>query len=136
MKFFVKIFLLLFLVSCSSREIKISKHAKINDFNQYENNYLSEEKRSIKKSKIFSFFFKNIFFPPKKKDFKLMEIDKQIYNNDSSLLTWAGHSTFLLQFKNTNILIDPHFSMRASPLSFIGPKRICPQYLTKIICLE
>ena len=62
-----------------------------------------------------------------------MDINKQIYNNDSSLLTWAGHSTFLLQFKNTNILIDPHFSLRASPFSYIGPKDICPQYLIKII---
>ncbi len=131
MKLLIKIFLLLILVSCSSREIKVSKYAKINDFNQYENNYLSEEKRSIKKSKFFSFFFKNIFFPPKKKKFKLMEIDKQIYNNDSSLLTWAGHSTFLIQFKNTNILIDPHFSMRASPFSYIGPKRYMPSVFNK-----
>ena len=45
MKFLVKIFLLLILVSCSSHDIKASKYAKINDFNQYENNYLSEEKR-------------------------------------------------------------------------------------------
>ena len=101
MKFLIKFFLFLILVSCSSREIKVSKYAKINDFNQYENNYLREEKRSIKKSKFFSFFFKNIFFPPKKKKFKLMKVDKQIYNNDSSLLTWAGHSTFLLKFKNS-----------------------------------
>ncbi len=62
MKFLVKIFLLLILVSCSSRDIKASKYAKINDFNQYENNYLSEEKRAIKKSKIFSFFFKEYLF--------------------------------------------------------------------------
>ena len=67
MKFLVKIFLLLFLVSCSSHDIKASKYAKINDFNQYENNYLSEEKRAIKKSKFFSFFLKNIFLPPRKK---------------------------------------------------------------------
>ena len=57
MKFLIKFFLFLILVSCSSREIKVSKYAKINDFNQYENNYLSEEKRSIKKSKFLSFFF-------------------------------------------------------------------------------
>ena len=70
MKFLVKIFLLLFLVSCSSHDIKASKYAKINDFNQYENNYLSEEKTAIKKSKIFDFYFKNIFFPPQKKTIK------------------------------------------------------------------
>ena len=131
MKFLTKIFLLLILLSCSSRDIKVSKYAKINDLNQYENNYLSEEKRSIKKSKFFSFFFKNIFYPPKTKKFKLMEIDKQIYNNKSSLLTWAGHSTFLLQFKNTNILIDPHFSLRASPFSYVGPKRYMPSIFNK-----
>ena len=61
MKFLVKIFLLLFLVSCSSHDIKASKYAKINDFNQYENNYLSEEKRAIKKSKFFSFFLEISF---------------------------------------------------------------------------
>ena len=70
MKFLVKIFLLLFLVSCSSHDIKASKYAKINDFNQYENNYLSEEKRAIKKSKFFSFFFKIKYYPPMKKKFK------------------------------------------------------------------
>ena len=131
MKLLVKIFLLLFLVSCSSHDIKASKYAKINDFNQYENNYLSEEKRAIKKSKIFSFFLKNIFFPPREKKFNLMDVDNQIYNSDLSLLTWAGHSTFLLQFKNTNILIDPHFSLRASPLSYIGPKRYMPSVFNK-----
>ena len=67
-KLLIKFSLFLILLSFSSREIKISKHAKINDFNQYENNYLSEEKRSIKNSKFFIFFFKNIFFPKKKKN--------------------------------------------------------------------
>ena len=38
-------------------------------------------------------------------------------------LSWLGHSTFLLQTGNTNILTDPVFSDRASPLSFAGPKR-------------
>ena len=69
MKFLVKIFLLLFLVSCSSHDIKASKYAKINDFNQYENNYLSEEKRTIKKSKIFSFFLRISFSHRGKKIF-------------------------------------------------------------------
>lgn len=131
MKLFIKIFLLLFLLSCSSVDIKVSKHAKINHLNQYENNYLTEEKRSIKKSKLFSFFFKNIFMPPPKKKFRLMDVNKKIYNNNSSLLTWAGHSTFLLQLKNINILIDPHFSLRASPFSFIGPKRYMPSVFNK-----
>ncbi len=38
-------------------------------------------------------------------------------------VTWIGHSTFLLQINGTNILTDPIFSERASPLSWAGPKR-------------
>ncbi|MGI8499253.1 MAG: MBL fold metallo-hydrolase [Gemmatimonadaceae bacterium] len=39
------------------------------------------------------------------------------------LATWVGHSTVLLQLGTTNVLTDPIWSARASPLSFIGPKR-------------
>jgi len=38
-------------------------------------------------------------------------------------LTWIGHSTFLLQLAGLNILTDPQLSERASPLSWIGPRR-------------
>jgi L-ascorbate metabolism protein UlaG (beta-lactamase superfamily) len=39
-------------------------------------------------------------------------------------LTFIGHSTFLIQTRAGNILTDPMFSERASPLSFIGPRRV------------
>jgi hypothetical protein len=38
--------------------------------------------------------------------------------------TLIGHASFLLQIANTNILIDPVFSERASPVSFAGSKRV------------
>lgn len=38
--------------------------------------------------------------------------------------TWIGHTTALLQLGGLNILTDPIWSDRASPLSFAGPKRI------------
>ena len=38
-------------------------------------------------------------------------------------VTWIGHATVLAQLGGINLLTDPHFSQRASPLSFIGPKR-------------
>ena len=44
-------------------------------------------------------------------------------------LTWVGHATFLLQTGGENgmsILTDPHFTMRASPFSFAGPRRGTP----------
>jgi N-acyl-phosphatidylethanolamine-hydrolysing phospholipase D len=41
-------------------------------------------------------------------------------------VTWVGHSTFLLQAGGLNILTDPVFSERASPLGWIGPRRLVP----------
>ena len=37
--------------------------------------------------------------------------------------TWVGHSTFLLQVGGHNILTDPMWGTRASPVSFAGPRR-------------
>ena len=37
--------------------------------------------------------------------------------------TWIGHATWLLQTARANILIDPVFSERASPLPWAGPRR-------------
>ncbi len=38
--------------------------------------------------------------------------------------TWIGHSTVLIQTAGINILTDPFFSMRASPVGVAGPKRV------------
>jgi len=39
-------------------------------------------------------------------------------------VTWIGHSTVLVQSQGLNILTDPIWSDRASPFSFVGPKRV------------
>lgn len=41
-------------------------------------------------------------------------------------VTWVGHSTFLIQLSGLNILTDPIWSERASPVSFAGPRRLVP----------
>jgi L-ascorbate metabolism protein UlaG (beta-lactamase superfamily) len=41
-------------------------------------------------------------------------------------LALVGHASWLVQAAGRNILIDPHWSKRASPVSFTGPKRINP----------
>ena len=43
--------------------------------------------------------------------------------------TWIGHSTILLQTGGLNVLTDPVFSERASPLQWLGPKRVMPPAL-------
>ena len=44
--------------------------------------------------------------------------------------TWLGHSSFLLQMGTMNILVDPVFSGRSSPVQFVGPKRFSELPLT------
>jgi L-ascorbate metabolism protein UlaG (beta-lactamase superfamily) len=40
--------------------------------------------------------------------------------------TLIGHASFFVQVANLNILIDPVFSPRCSPVPFAGPKRVNP----------
>lgn len=47
-------------------------------------------------------------------------------NPEAFSVTWIGHSTFLIQIGGLNILTDPHFSDRASPLHWAGPMRMTP----------
>jgi N-acyl-phosphatidylethanolamine-hydrolysing phospholipase D len=47
-------------------------------------------------------------------------------NRQEVAVTWIGHSTLLLQLGGLNILTDPQFSERASPISFSGPARHQP----------
>jgi N-acyl-phosphatidylethanolamine-hydrolysing phospholipase D len=41
-------------------------------------------------------------------------------------LTWVGHTSFLIQMSGLNILTDPVWSQRASPVQFVGPRRWVP----------
>jgi L-ascorbate metabolism protein UlaG (beta-lactamase superfamily) len=47
-------------------------------------------------------------------------------NRSEATVTWIGHSTVLVQWGGLNILTDPQFSERASPFSFLGPRRYLP----------
>lgn len=41
-------------------------------------------------------------------------------------ITWIGHATMLVQAGGLNVLTDPIFSERASPVQIVGPKRAQP----------
>jgi L-ascorbate metabolism protein UlaG (beta-lactamase superfamily) len=47
-------------------------------------------------------------------------------NPGAATVTWVGHSTLLVQLDGVNILTDPHWSERASPVGFAGPRRVTP----------
>lgn len=52
-------------------------------------------------------------------------------NNRSELsITWLGHSCFLFQYDGLNILTDPMLGERASPVSWMGPRRLNPPAMT------
>ena len=58
-------------------------------------------------------------------NFDIIENDGSFLRNNRTqfTVTWIGHSTLLIQIGGFNILTDPIWSERASPVSFIGPKR-------------
>ena len=56
--------------------------------------------------------------------------DQNGLSNFSESVIWLGQSTILLNHHGLNVVTDPHFSKRASPMSFLGPKRITPNPIT------
>jgi N-acyl-phosphatidylethanolamine-hydrolysing phospholipase D len=65
---------------------------------------------------------------PEKYHFPLARNDPAFLktNHEKITLTWIGHATVLLQLAGRNILTDPHFSKRASPVQWAGPQRVVP----------
>ncbi len=51
---------------------------------------------------------------------------QQLTVNQSNYAVWIGHATYLINNGDINILTDPIFSERASPIGFTGPKRMIP----------
>ncbi len=43
-------------------------------------------------------------------------------------ITWVGHATYLMQLPGLNLLTDPMWSPRASPVSWLGSTRFAPAH--------
>jgi L-ascorbate metabolism protein UlaG (beta-lactamase superfamily) len=65
---------------------------------------------------------------PEEYDFPLAENNPWFLRNntDAYTVTWIGHATVLVQMDGKNLLTDPHFTERASPVSWAGPERVVP----------
>ena len=77
----------------------------------------------------FTFFVSRMWastFTPRTANFPQVASDLgTIHDNRGAVtVTWVGHSTLLIQLDGVNILTDPHWSDRASPVSFAGPRRV------------
>ena len=75
------------------------------------------------------FFVSRVFsttFAPRKASFPVVANDGRMLRDGrgEATVTWVGHSTLLIQLGGVNVLTDPHWSRRASPVSFGGPKRL------------
>jgi L-ascorbate metabolism protein UlaG (beta-lactamase superfamily) len=67
-------------------------------------------------------------FSPKTAHFPLAAPDLTALqaNPGPPAVTWVGHATLLVQLDGINVLTDPQWSDRASPLGFAGPRRVTP----------
>ena len=79
----------------------------------------------------FTFFITRIVaatFAPRTANFPSIASDLPaiLDNRGVATVTWVGHATLLVQLDGVNILTDPHWSKRASPFLFAGPKRVSP----------
>jgi N-acyl-phosphatidylethanolamine-hydrolysing phospholipase D len=66
--------------------------------------------------------------PPRGRPLALMPNDGAALRGPqpAPTVTWIGHSTFLVQLEGVNLLTDPVWSERTSPLGFVGPRRLLP----------
>ncbi|RDV16885.1 MBL fold metallo-hydrolase [Pontibacter diazotrophicus] len=59
-------------------------------------------------------------------DLPVQKIDTSrfdVVQDTATVITWLGHSAFLVEIDGKRLLLDPMMGDRASPFSFIGPKR-------------
>ena len=61
-------------------------------------------------------------------DFPVVTAETNFLHHNSTIpsITWIGHATLLVQMGGVNIITDPQFSRRASPLQWLGPQRVVP----------
>ncbi|TQV72855.1 metallohydrolase [Aliikangiella marina] len=116
--------LAMILISCSTVMI----HEQQSPTGNYQNNHILHPNKSF-----WAFARMRLFGDDEWADHESEAADVVVQPIDDGQLraqssaprvTWIGHSTFLIQYKGVNVLTDPIFSQRASPVSFAGPKRL------------
>jgi N-acyl-phosphatidylethanolamine-hydrolysing phospholipase D len=76
----------------------------------------------------FAFIARRALSPSQTIDLPRVENDGRALRENTSAptVTWIGHATILVQLEGVNLLTDPHWAERASPLSWAGPRRLQP----------
>ena len=76
--------------------------------------------------KFFSSYFTRESDKKENAGFPVLVSSKNDLANFKENVMWVGHSTLILNHSDLTIMTDPQFSGRASPFSFMGPKRVTP----------
>jgi N-acyl-phosphatidylethanolamine-hydrolysing phospholipase D len=99
----------------------------------FQNPYVEKKKRGFFKYMKMRYFSNEKFADYEANAHKVPRVETDIaaiqHPMDALQVTWIGHATILIQYNGVNILTDPMFSDRASPVSFLGPKRYNPPAL-------
>lgn len=91
--------------------------------NQFYNNYDNSPKPSFWKWQWERLTTSEPPEPPFHPEIEKTDTDFLRRNQNENTLTWIGHASTFLQIDGVNFFMDPVFSERISPLSFLGPKR-------------
>jgi len=67
---------------------------------------------------------------PKRVEIETSSQWQELAPDQTNYAVWIGHATYLINNGDINILTDPIFSKRASPLGFAGPKRMIPAVMS------
>ena len=104
---------------------------------RFQNNYLDFEPKGLGKFIEWRFEAWRDDLPPPATPTARVEPDLDFIRRNAGAgasmtpaVTWIGHATTLVQVGGLNLLTDPIFSARASPLSFLGPRRAQPPGLS------
>ncbi len=114
--------------SCSTSKPQTKSHHTSNGFKNPNPEFVEQGLGSLIKWISFRWQVEHSIDPDDYPAFPIQKNDGALLRANSSKLTvtWIGHASTLIQIDGINILTDPIWSERCSPVSFAGPKRFTP----------
>ncbi|MBD3225099.1 MAG: hypothetical protein GF313_10250, partial [Caldithrix sp.] len=124
----MRLILLIFILSVYLFEIDAQESKQHHTVDGFRNPFSGFEERDTKDLMQWSVWERLKGEKPERPDsykFETVQNDGQRLreNKTQTTVTWIGHSTLLIQTAGLNILTDPIWSDRCSPVSFAGPRR-------------
>lgn len=103
-----------------------AKHLQFHPFKGYINPHAKNIRRNLHHALLWVLgYYKDSPPIPIPKGFSYPN-PQEVVANDKPQASWVGHSTFLFSIEGFNILTDPIWGERCSPVNFLGPKRLHP----------